>query len=150
PVTGHVFMDRLLQDVKFAFRSLRRSPGLFLVASVSLALGIAVNVTIFAGVDILLVRPLNYPNTDRMVQVWSDNPSRGWQRNSISLADFVDWRRESKLVTLAAYTGGDYNLADGGRPERVGGSRVSPDFFSLFGIAPALGRFFREEEEQPG
>ncbi|HEV8613491.1 MAG TPA: ABC transporter permease [Gemmatimonadales bacterium] len=143
-------MDAFFQDVKFAFRSLGQSPGLFLVAAISLGLGIAVNVTIFAGVDILLVRPLDYPNTERMVQLWSDNKSRGWERNSISLPDFVDWRRESKTVTMAAYAGGDYNLADGGRPERVGGLRVSPDFFALFGISPARGRFFRAEEEQPG
>jgi putative ABC transport system permease protein len=143
-------MDTLLQDVKYAFRSLRQSPGLFLVAALSLALGIAVNVTIFAGVDILLVRPVNYPNVDRMVQIWSDNTERGWDQSSISVPDFVDWRRESKTTTMAAYTRGDYNLADGGRPERVSGNRVSPNFFSLFGIAPAKGRFFQAEEEEPG
>jgi putative ABC transport system permease protein len=143
-------MDVLLQDVKYAFRSLRRSPGLFAVATLSLALGIAVNVTIFAGVDLILIRPVDYPNTDRMVQVWSDNKERGWEQSSISLPDFVDWRRDSKTVALAAYTGGNYNMADGDRPERVGGLRVSPNFFNLFGVAPARGRFFRAEEEQPG
>jgi predicted permease len=143
-------MDAFLQDVKYAFRSLRQSPGLFVVAALSLALGIAVNVTIFAGVDLILVRPVDYPNTDRMVQVWSDNKTRGWERSSVSLADFVDWRRESKSVTLAAFTGGDYNLADGDHPERVSGLRVSPSFFALFGISPARGRFFHAEAEQPG
>jgi len=143
-------MDNLLQDVKYAFRSLRQSPGLFAVAALSLALGIAVNVTIFAGVDLILVRPVDYPNVERMVQVWSDNKERGWEQSSVSLPDFVDWRRESKTVTLAAYAGGSYNMADGDRPERVGGLRVSPNFFSVFGIAPARGRFFRDEEEQPG
>lgn len=143
-------MDAFLQDVKYAFRSLRQSPGLFAVAALSLALGIAVNVTIFAGVDLILVRPVDYPNTDRMVQVWSDNKTRGWERSSVSLADFVDWRRESKTVALAAFTGGDYNLADGDHPERVSGLRVSPNFFALFGITPARGRFFHDEAEQPG
>jgi predicted permease len=143
-------MDTLLQDIKYAFRSLRQSPGLFAVAAFSLALGIAVNVTIFAGVDIVLVRPVDYPNTDRMVQLWSDNKARGWEQSSVSLPDFTDWRRSTKTVTLAGYSGGSYNMADGDRPERVGGLRVSPIFFSLFGIAPARGRFFREEEEQPG
>ena len=143
-------MDAFLQDVKYAFRSLRQSPWLFAVAALSLALGVAVNVTLFAGVDLILVRPVDYPNTDRMVQIWSDNKTRGWQRSSISPADFVDWRRESKTVTMAAFSGGDYNLADGDHPERVSGLRVSPNFFSLFGIAPARGRFFHDEEEQPG
>lgn len=143
-------MDTLLQDIKYAFRSLRQSPGLFAVAAVSLALGIAVNVTIFAGVDLILIRPVNYPNVDRMVQIWSDNKERGWEQSSISVPDFVDWRRQSKSVSMAAYSGGDYNMADGGRPERVSGARVSPNFFSVFGIQPAQGRFFQAEEEQPG
>ncbi len=143
-------MDALLQDVKYALRSLRQSPGLFAVAALSLALGIAVNVTIFAGVDLILIRPVDYPNTGRMVKLWSDNKTRGWQESSISPADFVDWRRESKTVAMAAYAGGDYNLADGDHPERVSGLRVSPSFFSLFGISPARGRFFQADAEQPG
>jgi len=143
-------MDTLLQDVKHAFRSLRQSPGLFVVASLSLALGIAVNVTIFAGVDLILIRPLNYPNVDRMVQIWSDNKERGWDQNSVSLADFVDWRQGSRSASIAAWAGGSYNLAEGDRPERVNGLRVSPNFFALFGIAPAQGRFFREDEETVG
>jgi putative ABC transport system permease protein len=68
----------------------------------------------------------------------------------VSLADFVDWRRGTKAASLAAVAGGDYNLAEGDRPERVGGLRVSPNFFSLLGVAPARGRLFREEEETVG
>jgi putative ABC transport system permease protein len=143
-------MDLLLQDIKYALRSLRAAPGVFTVAALSLALGVAVNVTLFAGVDILLLRPLDYPNTERLLQVWSDNKERGWSRNSISLPDFVDWRKESTSLSYAAYAGGSYNLADGDRPDRVTGLRVSPNFFSLLGIAPARGRFFLEEEETPG
>src|ERR1051325_6290061 len=128
-------MDTLLQDLRYAFRSLRRSPGLFAVAALSLALGGAVNVTLFAGVDILLRRPLDYPNAGRLLRVVSDNKAKGWTRNSISLAGFVDWRRESRTESLAAYAGGSFTLADQGRPERVIGLRVSPDFFAL---GPAL------------
>ena len=138
-------MDNLLQDFKHAVRSLRHSPGLFVVASLSLALGIAVNVTIFAGVDLILVRPLNYPNVNRMVQIWADNKERGWTRNSVSLADFVDWRDGIKSASISAWSGGSFNLAEGDRPERVNGIRVTPNFFSLFGIAPAQGRFFRQD-----
>ncbi len=143
-------MDTLLADIKYALRSLRQAPGVFTVAALSLALGVAVNVTLFAGVDILLLRPLDYPNTERLVQVWSDNKERGWNKNSISLPDFVDWRKESTSLSYAAYAGGSYNLADGDRPDRVTGLRVSPNFFSLLGLAPARGRFFLEEEETPG
>ena len=81
-------MDTILQDIRFALRSLRRSPGLVLVATLSLALGIAVNVTLFAAVDIMLLRPLPYEESERMVQLWSTNLSRGWDQTSISLADY--------------------------------------------------------------
>jgi putative ABC transport system permease protein len=143
-------MDTFLQDFKYAFRSLRQAPGVFAVAALSLALGVAVNVTLFAGVDILLLRPLDYPNTSRLITVWSDNKERGWTQNSTSLADFLDWRKDSHSASFAAFAGGNYNLAEGDRPERVGGLRVSPNFFNLLGTAPALGRFFREDEETPG
>ena len=143
-------MEALIQDIRYAVRSLRQSPGFFALASLSLALGIAVNVTIFAGVDLILIRPVQYPNLDRMVQVWSDNPDRGWEQSSISMPDFVDWRRQVKTATLAAYTGSDFNLADEGRAERVNGTMVSPAFFSTFGFRPAQGRFFLPEEEEPG
>ena len=143
-------MDNLRQDIKYAFRSLRQAPGVFAVAALSLALGVAVNVTLFAGVDILLLRPLDYPNAPRLVQVWSNNPSRGWDKSSVSLPDFVDWRKESTTLSFAAYAGGSYNLAEGDRPERVTGLRVSPNFFGLLGVTPAQGRFFNGDEETPG
>lgn len=143
-------MDTLLADIKYAYRSLRQAPGVFLVAALSLAIGVAVNVTLFAGVDILLLRPLDYPNTPRLVQVWSDNKERGWDQSSVSLADVVDWRKESATLSIAAYSGGNYNLAEGDRPDRVDGLRVSPTFFSLLGVTPAKGRFFNADEETPG
>jgi putative ABC transport system permease protein len=143
-------MDTLLQDIKYAFRSLKQAPGVFTVAALSLALGVAVNVTLFAGVDILLFRPLDYPNAERLVQVWSDNRERGWDQSSVSLPDFVDWRKESTTLAFSAYAGGSYNMADGDRPERITGLRVSPNFFSLLGVTPARGQFFNADEEIPG
>ena len=144
-------MDTILQDIRFALRSLRRSPGLVLVATLSLALGIAVNVTLFAAVDIMLLRPLPYEDSERMVQVWSTNPSRGWDETSISLADYRDWRDQSKTIDLAAYRSSSFNLSDDDQaPERVSGTRVSPEFFTVFKIRPAMGRAFSKEEEQPG
>ena len=143
-------MDNLLQDVRYGFRSLRQNPGFFALASFSLALGIAVNVTIFAGVDLLLLRPVSYPNLDRVVQVWSDNRERGWARMGTSVPDFLDWRSASRSGRLAAYAASDFNLSQGDRPERVNGYRVSSGFFEILGVTPALGRLFRPEEEEPG
>jgi len=144
-------MNTVLHDIRFAFRSLRRSPGLVAVATLSLALGIAVNVTLFAAVDIMLLRPLPYEAPDRLVHYWSTNPSRGWDQTSISLADFRDWRAQSRTARLAAYRGASFNLSDDQEsPERVRGVRVSPDFFTVMGARPALGRVFSPDEEQPG
>src|ERR1051326_6689445 len=143
-------MDVLLHDLKYALRSLRQTPGLFLVAALSLGLGVAVNVTIYAGVDILLRRPLPYPNAARLLAVWTDNKERGWNQSSSSLADFVDWRRGGRTESWAAYAGGSFTLADRARPERVSGLRVSPDFFALLGVTPAIGRAFRPDEETSG
>ena len=143
-------MDLLLQDMKYAWRSLRQAPGVFVVAALSLAIGVAVNVTLFAGVDILLLRPLDYPNASRLVQVWGDNRERGWNQSSLSFPDLMDWRKESSTLSFAAYTGGNYNLAEGDRPDRVSGLRVSPNFFSLLGVSPIRGRLFNADEETPG
>ncbi|HEX9894410.1 MAG TPA: ABC transporter permease [Gemmatimonadales bacterium] len=144
-------MDSILRDLRFALRSLRRSPGLVAIATLSLALGIAVNVTIFAAVDILLFRPLPFQEPDRLVHLWSTNPSRGWDQTSISLADFRDWREQSRTMTLVAYRRASFNLSDDTEePIRASGARVSPGFFTVLGARPALGRGFGLEEEQPG
>ncbi len=144
-------MQTLVNDLRFAFRSLLRSPGLVAVAALSLALGIAVNVTIYAAVDILLLRPLPFAEPHRLVHPWSANPSRGWDQTSVSLADFRDWREQSRTMTLAAYRGASFNLSDDQEdPIRVTGARVSPGFFSILGVVPQLGRSFGPDEEVTG
>jgi hypothetical protein len=109
-------METLLQDIRYAFRSLRKSPGFFALASLSLGLGIAVNVTIFAGVDLILIRPVDYPNVDRMVQVWSDNKERGWDQSSTSIPDFVDWRRQARARRSRRIPGETTTWPMGGGP----------------------------------
>src|SRR5688572_2093938 len=143
-------MDSLLQHLKIAARSLLRSPGLLLVATLSLALGISVNTTIFSAVDVFLVRPLPYPEPDRIFQLWSTNQERGWEQADISPPDFLDWRRESRTLDIAAETGSSFNLTGTERPERLNAVRVSSNFFRVVGINPALGRTFRLDEEQAG
>jgi predicted permease len=143
-------MRSLAGDLRSAWRSLRRNPGLVAVASVSLSLGIAVNVVIFAGVDILILRPLAYPEPERLVQAWSTNRPLGWDQTSVSLADFADWREQVTRIDLAAYGSGDFNLTGDERPERVTGLRVSPALLPVLGGVPLLGRGFRPDEEEPG
>ncbi|MEZ4587484.1 MAG: ABC transporter permease [Gemmatimonadales bacterium] len=143
-------MSNLFADIRVALRSLRRSPGLVLVATLSLSLGIAINITIITALQVLILEPLPYDEPDRLVKVWSTNPERGWDQTSVSIADYADWADQVTSLRLAAAGGGDYNLADADRPERVGGLRVTANYFDLLGVAPILGRGFRAEEETPG
>src|SRR3989442_284731 len=104
-------MDSLLQDLRFALRSLSKRPAVFAVSAISLALGIAANTTIFAALDAYLIQPLPYPNSDHLIQVWTTNPARGQGRSNSSVPDFLDWRQSSKTVDLAALSGGSFNMS---------------------------------------
>jgi putative ABC transport system permease protein len=143
-------MDAFWRDVRLAVRSFRRSPGLVVVASLSLALGIASNVTIYAAVNRLIWHPLPYPDPDRLVQLWGADSSRGGSEISVSAPDFFDWRRQIRTATIAANTGTSFNFAEGDRPERIFGIRVSPEFFTVLQVRPALGRSFRSSDEEIG
>src|SRR5687768_9991564 len=143
-------MDTLRQHLRIAARSLLRSPSVLVVASLSLALGIGVNTTIFSAVDVFLIRPLPYPDADRIVQVWETNSERGWNSTTISPPDFYNWRERARTVELAAYRGAAFNLRGSDQPERISALRVSSNFFRVVGIAPALGRTFTNDEEPAG
>src|ERR687896_19953 len=134
-------MDTVLRDLRFAARALLKHPTVFGVAVLSLALAI----------DAYLIRPIPVPGADRIVQVWSTNPERGWRQSSISAPDYQDWTRESRTMELAAYTGGSLNLAAAGdRAERVTGARVTPSYFRIFAFRPVAGRAFLDEEGRKG
>ena len=142
-------METLLQDIRYAFRSLRKSPGLVAIAVVTLALGIGGNTTIFSVVNTMILRPLPYPNAGRLVNVREDLPSQGVRGNEVSYRNVEDWRASSRsLVGLAAYGGRTYNFgATDGEPERIQGQGVNWNIFNLLGVAPAIGRTFRPEED---
>jgi putative ABC transport system permease protein len=119
-------------------------------ATLSLALGIGANVTIFSAADVFLFRPLPYEEADRLLYVFSSVPDRGWTDNVNSIPDFLDFRQESRTMDVASMRGRDYNLSGGDRPERIEGVRVSWNFFRVLRVRPALGRTFLSEEEQDG
>jgi hypothetical protein len=100
--TADTLMDALLQDLRYALRSHARSLGVFTLAVVSLALGVAANTTIFSAVDVFLIRPLPYPTPESLVRIWSTNAERGWTDASSSLADYLDWRAASRPLPHAA------------------------------------------------
>jgi putative ABC transport system permease protein len=144
-------MDTLLRDLRFAGRALLKHPTVFAVAVLSLGLGIAANTTIFAAIDAYLIRPIPVPDADRIMQVWSTNPERGWRYSDVSVPDYLDWARESRTMELAATTGASLNLvAAGDRAERVSGARVTPNYFRVFAFRPLAGRAFLDEEGRKG
>jgi putative ABC transport system permease protein len=142
----------LFQDLRYAVRTLRKSPGFALVAVACLALGIGVNATIFSVVDGILLRPYPYPDPDRLVVLNATNHRLRVTRTGLSYLDFRDWRDENSTLTgMAAFTQRSLTIADGRtEPERYNGATVSWNLFSMLGMPPALGRDFGPEDDRPG
>ncbi len=140
--------ETVWQDLHFAVRQLRRSPGFTLTAIIMLALGIGASVAIFAFVDAALIKPLPYHDPTRLVDV----AERGklWPRSNLSYQDYVDWKKMNKVFSaLEAYTGGGYLLKTSTGVEPVAAARVSAGFFRVLGVKPELGRDFYDGEDQP-
>ena len=141
-------MKTFLQDLRYAARMLRRSPAFAAIAIGTLALGIGANTAIFSLVRAVLLEPLPFADADRVVnvmEVWKGN------RGSVSAGMLADLQRDSRSFDrLAAARYSNMNLAVGDEAERVVAARVTHEFFSVFGVAPALGRVFRPEEDRPG
>jgi len=138
-------------DLKYALRGLLHSPGFTAAAIVTLALGIGLNAAVFSVVDAAVFRPLPYAKPVELLRIVDTNPARHIDRFSASPPNFADWRAQNKtLVAMAAFTNDDDTLIEGSEPQRIRGEAVSPALFPLLGVAPALGRVFRADEEQPG
>src|SRR5215210_3565826 len=144
-------LEQLTQDLRFGVRMLARRPGFTLVAIITLALGIGANTAIFSVVNTVLLQPLPYEDPDRLVMVWEDGSQQGFPRNSVSAANYVDWRDQNQVFEGMAIIGRmNFNLTGAGEPERIDGRRVSANLFDLIGVKPHLGRAFFLEEDQPG
>ena len=146
-------MNTIWQDLRYGARMLLKNPGFTLVAIVTLALGIGANTTIFSVINSLLLKPIPFPEADRLVLVWQSQVNDPKNRNIISAPNFWDWRRQNDVFANMAIfdsAGKGYNLSGGGEPERVSGVRVSAGFFDVLGVKPRLGRTFLLEEENPG
>src|SRR5512146_3206502 len=143
-------MTDLFQDVRYAIRTLRHNLGFTLVAVLALALGIGAKSTIFITVNAMLLRPLPFPDLDRVVAVWGTAPAQHEERLSATPGDFHDWSEQSRSLDLAAGHGWDANLTGNGLPERLEGYQVTERFFPLLGMPAMLGRTFTPEEQQPG
>lgn len=150
-MSGWPATERLVQDVRFSLRTLRKSPGFVLFAVLALALGLGANAAIFSVVDAVLLRPLPFRNAGRLVQVWEDASHMGFPLNTPAPANFADWKRRNHVFEdMAALKGDLYALPGAGRPEQVEGSPVTANLFPLLGVSPILGRNFTAEEDRPG
>ena len=141
-------------DVRFGARMLRKNPGFTAVAVVTLALGIAVNITIFSAVNGWMLRRPRIEDPARVVAILTSDPSKegwGWDRQPVSPFDFVAWREQSQsFEDMAASDRDDFVLTGGGEPERLSGMRVSANYFEVLGVSAAMGRTFLPGEDQPG
>jgi putative ABC transport system permease protein len=147
-------MPIFLQEMKFALRLLRKSPGFALVAVVIMALGIGANTAIFSVVHAVLLEPLPFPDAGRLVQIWHVPPQTsfpGMTRFAISAANFLDWQKQNHVFEqMALYSGARYDITGAGKPEAIVASPVSSDFFSVLGVQPLYGRVFLAQEDRPG
>src|SRR5829696_4503150 len=142
----------MLQDFQFAVRTLFRSPGFTTTAAITLALGIGVTSLMFSVVNAVLLRPLPYPDQERVMLVFNVNTNAA-SANTIraSALDFEDFRSRARTFeALAGHIGTGFTFSGEGEPELVIGQMVTPDFFRVLGVEPALGRSFTADEYTPG
>jgi predicted permease len=139
----------LRQDLVYAFRQMGKAPVFTLIAVLTLALGIGATTAIFSVLDAVVLRPLPYPEPDRLMRIWESNPQT--DQFSVSDPNFLDWRKESRsFADLAAIRFTTPSLTGDGEPVRLTAAAVTASLFPVFGVKPALGRTFLPEEDRPG
>ena len=144
-----IWLEQLLEDIRFGLRLLRKNPGFTAVAMLTLALGIGANAAVFSVVYAVLLRPLPYAEPSRLVVLNEATPKVG--DVSVSYQNFLDWRAASHTFSqMAAVHSVDFNLAGVTQPENISGDAVSPNFLSMMGVRPILGRDFDASEEKAG
>jgi putative ABC transport system permease protein len=143
-------IESIFADIRYALRSLRKSPGFTTVAVLTLALGIGTNSAIFSVVDATLLRPLPYPEPDRLVRVWEWSIKHDSPRNVVNPLNFLDWQDHAQsFESMAAISNLTTNLSRNGQPIAVQGMQVTPDFFSILRVPPFLGRAFDASDGIP-
>src|SRR5437764_1521838 len=137
-------LEALFRDVRFGLRMMLKTPGFTVVAVATLGLSIGANTAIFSLVNGVLLRPLPFPDAQRIIYIEGKNPAAGITQSNISFLDFTDWSQQTNLfASTAAYWTGTVNFgADGAEPERVPRAGVTTAFFSVLGVQPVLGRTF--------
>jgi hypothetical protein len=144
-------LDALQQDLVYAVRALRKTPGFAATAIVTLALGIGANSAIFSLVNATLLRPLPFKNPDRLVMIYATDTRRGNRFDGATYPDFADWRNQNQMFeSMAAYADQSVTLSVRDQTVLIEGKRVTPNLFEVLGVQPSLGRAFRVDEQEPG
>ena len=144
---GLHLMDELMREMRYAIRLLRKTPGFTATALLTLAICLGANLTIFAVMDSILLRPLPFPDAGRLVTMFNTYPKAGVDRDGSSITNYYERRgRIPALASLSLYNFGTGIIGETGSTERAQITRVSPEFFSTLGVGPAFGRTFTEAE----
>ncbi|HEU5409449.1 MAG TPA: ABC transporter permease, partial [Candidatus Acidoferrales bacterium] len=136
-------MTSAFQDIRYALRTLAKSPGFAAIAILTLALGIGANTAIFSVVDTVLLKPLHYKSPDRLAMVWESLPRANVSHNVVSPPNFLDWQQENRCFSdMAVFLDQPSNLTGAGQPEQIAIQYVSTNFFSVLGVNPMMGHGF--------
>jgi len=163
---GWTMWERFWQDLRHGIRMLVKAPGFTAITVLTLALGLGINTAIFSAVNAVILRPLPYPQSERLISLWEENikprehrynssgttvgTAGGNGRTTVSPANLADYRASGAFADLAAYDSSAANLTGMGTPERLTGEAVTWNYFSVLGVLPAEGRTFLPEEDRLG
>jgi predicted permease len=144
---GLQMFDELGRQLRYAYRMLRKTPGFTTTALLTLAVCLGANLTIFAVINSILLRPLPFPGSDRLVTIFNTYPKAGVDRDGASVTNYYERRGQiPAFASIAIYRHGTAIIGESGSTEREQVTRISPDFFSTLGLGPVMGRAFKEEE----
>jgi putative ABC transport system permease protein len=146
---GRRWLDDFIADARVGWRTLVHNPTIAIAAIITLALGIGANTAIFSAVDAVIMRPLPYAAPNRLVELWEENPDRGWKQAQVAPSNYFDWSEQvHAFAGTAAYLdfSGSATLTGVGEPKLVPTASVTGGFFSVLGVEPEAGRVFHEDE----
>jgi hypothetical protein len=142
-------IETAVQDIRYAWRLLAKSPGFTFFAVMTIALGLGANAAIFTMVDGVLLKSTGYPDAGRIVQLW-EKPPVG-ERNSMAAANYIDWASQAhSFESMAAVSGASMAITGTGEPKSMHVGMVSAPYFDVYGVKATLGRTFFRDEDQPG
>ncbi len=143
-------MNRLSQEIRFAWRSILKNPGFSIIVAACIAIGIAVNTTIFSVTDAIVLRPFDFEDSEHLVALKTRAPRSG-DDGAVSYLDFKDWKAQARsFAGMSAFGYRSLSITDGDEPERLEGNIISWDLFQLLGTRPQLGRLFLADDDRPG